>query len=374
MGRNFKNCFLLEILLLLFFCTPVFANYLFEEKTGEQNPFDGLELGVVTSPAIGDIDGDSDLEALVGSNSGTIRSFSLNSAGDFIENTESPLISFTTDIQVKPTLFDWNGDDFPDLFVGKYDPKETNPGMILYYENDQSGNFTEKSSLNPFVAIDGLGVCKVTFGEFSSTVTGQEAFVGVSGQDDGSGGEEGALRYFILDADGEYVEATSPLDFSRSNEQPKPFAIDYDQDSDGLFDILVGLSSGTSTLRVFLNNGSPETPNFSSSNFNSLKDSGTESSLPIDFSDPIILNFDGDNQRDLFLGTLNDGILYFEEPGGIQGNFDCDTDLDINDAILGLKILSGFQPTKVCAENEVTGDGKIGIEDVIYVLRVLANP
>ena len=47
-----------------------FANYggVFTELTGAANPFTGLDIGVGSAPAFADLEGDADLDLVVGSN------------------------------------------------------------------------------------------------------------------------------------------------------------------------------------------------------------------------------------------------------------------------------------------------------------------
>lgn len=47
----------------------------FTERTGDANPFDGVDLGSSESPELGDLDGDGDLDALVGENGGRLVFF-----------------------------------------------------------------------------------------------------------------------------------------------------------------------------------------------------------------------------------------------------------------------------------------------------------
>ena len=58
----------------------------FTELTGPANPFDGLNPGSFSSPSFVDIDGDGDMDAVMGNVNGTLRTF-MNSAGVFTEAT-----------------------------------------------------------------------------------------------------------------------------------------------------------------------------------------------------------------------------------------------------------------------------------------------
>jgi len=47
--------------------------------------------------------------------------------------------------------------------------------------------------------------------------------------------------------------------------------------------------------------------------------------------------------------------------------------VDLVDALLALKVVSGLNPSGIFLATEVNGDGKIGLEEVIYILRVIAG-
>jgi hypothetical protein len=54
------------------------------------------------------------------------------------------------------------------------------------------------------------------------------------------------------------------------------------------------------------------------------------------------------------------------------GDLDCDTDITLVDAILGLRIMSSIDPQTTCL-GDVNGDNKIGLEEVIYILQKVAG-
>ncbi len=56
------------------------------------------------------------------------------------------------------------------------------------------------------------------------------------------------------------------------------------------------------------------------------------------------------------------------------GDFNHSGDVDLSDAVIALKILAGIEPSDYYVDVEVNGDSRIGIEDLIYVLQVVADP
>jgi subtilisin family serine protease len=58
----------------------------------------------------------------------------------------------------------------------------------------------------------------------------------------------------------------------------------------------------------------------------------------------------------------------------LAGDFNYDKALDLADAVLALQIISGEASEKaVCKEAEVNSDGRIGLEEIIYILQVIAG-
>jgi hypothetical protein len=54
-----------------------------------------------------------------------------------------------------------------------------------------------------------------------------------------------------------------------------------------------------------------------------------------------------------------------------KGDVDGDGDVDLQDAILALKVLAGLNPSGVYVGADVNEDGQIGIEEVIFILRTV---
>ena len=58
----------------------------------------------------------------------------------------------------------------------------------------------------------------------------------------------------------------------------------------------------------------------------------------------------------------------------IPGDIDNSKTIDLRDAILAIKIVSGISPTQIIYDAaDANGDGKIGLEEAIYALQVVAG-
>ncbi len=57
----------------------------------------------------------------------------------------------------------------------------------------------------------------------------------------------------------------------------------------------------------------------------------------------------------------------------VKGNVNDDCKTDLQDAILSLQILTGIQTEAINPEADINNDGRIGLEEVIYILRDIAN-
>lgn len=139
----------------------------FKEFLNSSNPFDGQRFSNAASVATVDIDGDSDLDAFIGSaggftyffiNNGTSFDQSANEAWDPVAKTGNPLFEVAAEIpgHSAPHLADMDGDGDLDILIGSY----TFSGYgepILYMENvDGQFTFEKREGLNigPFDGVD----------------------------------------------------------------------------------------------------------------------------------------------------------------------------------------------------------------------------
>ena len=204
----------------------------FTELVGAANPFDGVDLDFGTAPTGVDLDGDGDLDLVVGNRYGALWLFQ-NDGGVFVEQigAADPFAFLDVGDYSTPAFVDLDGDGDLDLVSGN------GSGALLAFEND-GGAFTALvGSANPF---DGVDV-----GDYSAP-----AFVDLDGDGDldlVSGDGSGALVAFENDGGAftALVGAANPFDGVDVGDYSTPAFVDVDGDGD--MDVVVGETDGTLT-------------------------------------------------------------------------------------------------------------------------------
>ena len=206
----------------------------YTERTGAaDNPFNDINVGYSSTPAFADIDGDGDLDLVVGEDNGWVNYYQ-NDDGVYTERTgaaDNPFNDINVGYNSTPAFADIDGDGDLDLVVGEYN------GWVNYYQNDD-GVYTERTGAdNPFDDIIGIG-------SFYSAPT----FADIDGDDDLDlvvGDKYGTLRYYQND-DGVYTERTGAADnpFNDINVGYSSTPAFADIDGDGQIELVVGHSGG----------------------------------------------------------------------------------------------------------------------------------
>jgi hypothetical protein len=80
----------------------------------------------------------------------------------------------------------------------------------------------------------------------------------------------------------------------------------------------------------------------------------------------------------LFASSSINVSLPLPVPPGLPGDINADAFISLDDAILGLQVVSGLnpdgiRPDYVGAEIDISGDNKIGLEEMIYILQTVAG-
>ncbi|MBD2360762.1 cadherin-like domain-containing protein [Anabaena minutissima FACHB-250] len=335
------------------------GNLLFYRNTGTAtdptftleatNPFGLTDVGFLAAPIFGDIDGDGDLDAFVGSQDGNtlfFRNSGTATAPAFTEEATNPFGLTDVGFLAAPTLADIDGDGDLDAFVGEL------YGNILFFENVPTtpvnnapvgsptatlGNTAEDTAIIINAADLLAGFSDVDAGDTLS-VTGLTADNGTL-VDNGDGTYSftptadfnGAvnLSYGVTDGTDTLAGQTQTFSVTAVNDAPiktvpnfitpivNPFGLTNvgyfaaptfaDIDGDGDLDAFVGNSDGNTLF--FRNTGTASAPTFTSetSNFG-LTDVG-------DFAVPTFADIDGDGDLDAFVGNSDGNTLFFRNTG-----------------------------------------------------------
>lgn len=227
----------------------------FVPQFGSANPFNAVVGGKEPRPAFGDVDGDLDLDAVVGQSGGTLRF--LENVGtaaepDFVERfgAENPFELLQVDDSSAPVLSNLDADSDLDLIVGGAD------GRLKFFRNDGLAGFVELTGGdNP---LDGVDSGLLSAPEFADLDADNDLDLVV-------GGLDGSLAYYrnegtdTVPAFVELVDDDNPFDALDVGFLSSPTAADLDEDGD--FDVVSGEEYGE--LHYFENSGTDEDPIFS---------------------------------------------------------------------------------------------------------------
>ena len=98
---------------------------------------------------------------------------------------------------------------------------------------------------------------------------------------------------------------------------------------------------------------------------------GGSSDVPLTLSNVKYMDSEGSNEPLVIddISELGNAVLELPPPGDIYAG---DREVNLKDAVTALKVLADMNPDKVYL-SDINGDKKIGTEEVIYVLQVVAN-
>ena len=122
----------------------------FERKSDEENPFESMEVVGSFMPVVVDLDGDGDLDVISGDYYGQVHFFR-NNAGEYTEEIVSnPFETINVGNRTSPKLADLDGDQDLDLIL-------SNRYEVHYFENTgtaQNPQFEERlDTENPFLTV-----------------------------------------------------------------------------------------------------------------------------------------------------------------------------------------------------------------------------
>lgn len=282
-----------------------------------------LTTGGYNAPSLVDIDDDGDNDLLVGILSGlcaTPESWTDNLL--LFENTGSvgsPSFTLQTQRLVEsldvgrrsaPAATDLDGDGDLDLVIGnETDPRDVEQATLTLLRN--AGTHSAPSfevEDRDFLGLEyDFGGYAPTFGDLDADgdadllvggFNGRYAFLRNTGSATAPAFELESESFFDIDA-GQYGRVALG---------------DIDGDDD--LDLITGASSGR--VRLYLNTGTPESPNFTSDLTEAEREYAAQIGLPDDAGDdsaPALADVDGDGDLDLLVGTARQGIRVWVNEG-----------------------------------------------------------
>jgi hypothetical protein len=267
-------------------------------------PNDPIETSGYNAPTLGDLDGDGDFDMLVGVLGGAFNPnrtmidnfLYLEQTGPntFAQRTSRFLPNLDVGSESVPTFVDWDDDGDEDLLVSNKLEQDGSPTSRIYRFENVGGPRTPEFALRGVLPIEGDYHYSPAFGDLDGDGT-LEIVLGTWRSD---------LRLYRRQGDALVRDTTFQVKLTRGTNAAPALG---DVDGDGDLDLFVGEASGE--LNFYRNVGSPERAEFEleSDNFGGI-DPGRRSF-------PRLVDFDGDGDLDLFVGTEIDGVVLYRNDG-----------------------------------------------------------
>ncbi|ABW67560.1 FG-GAP repeat domain-containing protein [Desulfosudis oleivorans] len=324
----------------------------FEEQGGDDgHPLDNFDAGSYSAPVFGDMDGDGDMDALIGNGEGFVH-FMKNTGTDDdpafteLQRKASPTWGFDVGGESAPAFVDIDGDGDMDAFAG------SDQGYIYFMRNTGTANdpvFNAPAGFdnpdNPFYGVDDNWDSAPAFVDIDGDGD-MDAFVGTANN---------SVNYFknigtASAPDFVKMPLENPLaDYAADTYRWAPVFADIDGDGDmdafNFYDALV----------FYENIGTATAPDFTFGLPLAEVTTGDE------YGFPAFVDADGDGDLDLVVGTPEGAIHYFENTGTADEPFFTEltgTDHPLADYLLYLEEgVDDTAPTFV----DIDGDGDMDL-------------
>lgn len=262
---------------------------------GDGNPFNGVKLAAGScAPTFFDVDGDGDMDAVIGKEDGNIAYFR-NDDGAFVElsGADNPFDAFNVSDNAAPAFADLDGDGDMDLFIGN---KE---GVIAYFENE-GGVWTPNQDNNPLAGISvGSEDASPAFADLDDDGD-MDLWLGEA--------DPGLLSYYENDGGVFTYVNDNTIGITRLAFDPDPGSVDADGDGD--LDVFLGMGDGF--VEYFRNDDGMYV--YQDSANNPLNSGVFTTSF---FAAPTFADLDNDGDMDCIMGTYDENIVYLENDGGV---------------------------------------------------------
>jgi hypothetical protein len=333
----------------------------FVQRTGSANPFAGIDVGSVASPELVDLDADGDLDAVIGENNARLFYFANTGSAitpSFVARTgsASPFFFVTVNYfyNLDPVMADMDGDGDLDMLVGEHYGRlrlarntgsSSAPAFVGFFDGPLALVDVAQNSSGSFGDLDGDADLDLvvtdnggSFFLFENTAgSAAPAFVERSASESPFGSSRfpdfTSPETVDFDGDGDldalFGRGFGVVSFAVNTGSAAapafdgilfdPFGIDVgydaspalaDLDADGDLDLLLGSRDGL--LRLYENTGGP-------GSFAFLELVGSANPfLGIDvgsYSGPDLMDLDADGDFDAVTGRAAGGLRYFENTG-----------------------------------------------------------